>query len=103
MNKIRCYKCKQYKPTEEFYKIKNKKRGYDEYCKICRRARSLIYVRANKAAYLAYTKQWRKEHPEEQRLYDRKAYASGKTKDWKIASNHRRRVPGNLGTQKGIW
>ena len=51
-----CSKCKKNKTLSEFYKVKQKKDGYDSTCKKCRRAQHLKYVYGNGASEYYKTK-----------------------------------------------
>lgn len=89
---MRCYKCHEDKPESEFYKIASKQRGYDEYCKPCRRARSRQNYKRNPKPYRERSIAWGKDNAERRRIREREDYADGKSKKYKIDANHRRRA-----------
>ncbi len=66
-NLLRCSQCKEYKPKEEFYSRKSRKRGHNYRCKMCEKAytqqphaRELLRERARR-----YSHRLKKENPEE--------------------------------------
>lgn len=91
---IKCYKCQEYQVEANFYAKKGKKgrKAFDEYCKPCRRRRSLIYMNNHTAQTVARNRQWRQDNSERVKARDRVYYHSGYSKDWKIQNNHKRRA-----------
>jgi len=64
-NLLRCSQCKEYKPKEEFYSRKSRKRGHHYRCKMCEKAytqqphaRELLRERARR-----YSHRLKKENP----------------------------------------
>lgn len=92
---MRCYKCKEDKPESEFYKNRRTHRGFDDYCKLCRRAVCKVnYHRSPevKEQYKERSRQWIQNNKERVRERDREYYRSGYSKAWKVSHNHKRRA-----------
>jgi hypothetical protein len=59
-----CTKCGQTKPREEFGKASKTKDGLDCWCKICKRAKHVLYYQANRSEVLARNARWAATNPE---------------------------------------
>lgn len=86
---FRCYKCKSSKPITDFYKSNRNPRGLDDYCKPCRRARSLVYTRANSERMRENVRSWREANPEKVKEHSR---FTSYRKAYNAISRHRRRA-----------
>ncbi len=92
MQTFRCYKCKENKSQDQFYKSTRSMRGIDDYCIPCRRARSKRYYAENPEPNKARSRQWGKDNVEYRRERERRDYAAGKSKKYKIHNAHVRRI-----------
>jgi protein-arginine kinase activator protein McsA len=69
MDTIKCYKCKENKPTSDFYKNKSRENGFNGYCKQC--------VTNNEKKLLKEAKEWYAEWKSSQGCFkcgDKRSY-----------------------------
>ena len=64
-----CTKCKEIKPTAEYYKGKNYKSGYCAMCKTCHREKTKKYYKKNKEILIEYHKQYREKNKDKIKIY----------------------------------
>lgn len=97
MNFKKCTKCnKEFSPTLKYFYKKNVKSGLTSECISCLKVRAKLYIKNNKSKiknrkheyYEKYkddiikkTKEWRKEHPEKVKRYNKKYWKSNKGKN----------------------
>ena len=59
-----CNKCKEELPFSDFHKNKRKKDGYQDYCKLCKKAEDKRYYEANGEKWRAHYRQVGKDNRE---------------------------------------
>lgn len=60
----KCCRCKEIKPLTDFYKDKNRKSGYTNECKSCRKVAQQRWQKANPEKTREQARKWRKANPE---------------------------------------
>ena len=68
----RCTVCEALKPFEGFARDRAKKVGRASTCKLCARARTMAWQRANPERHAANVQRWRRANPERMRDFQRK-------------------------------
>ena len=64
---LRCSKCKQEKPTTEFYRERSLKRGFAYQCKVCKTEYNKKYFEKNRVRRLAQDKKYYRDNKEKKK------------------------------------
>src|SRR5690625_4008033 len=87
---LRCTKCGEWKPDEEFYRDKNKHnrrhRGY--YCRLCHKASTRQRYAENRERIAEYHKQWYAKNRERRAEYQKQWYAKNRERRAEYQKQH---------------
>lgn len=89
-----CTKCKESKPSTEFFKCSSTKIGLMSICKSCHTARNLVYCAVNKDAVKKRSQEWRERNADWYRA-GRKIYMKKWMQDTKERDKWKRRLKNN--------